>query len=127
MADVAVSTPIVRGQVIEVDLDPVVGHEQGSMRPCIVVQNNAGNRFSSTTVVVPLTSTSRIGGPSPIYVLIPKGDGGLKRDSIALTDQIRAVDFQRTGRTFGVLSPATMQKVDLALAISLGLARGRKP
>ena len=118
------SAHIVRGQIVEVDLDPVIGHEQGRMRPCVVVQNNAGNRFSSTTIVVPLTSTSRIGAPSPIYVSIPKGDGGLKKNSVALTDQIRTVDFQRIGRSFGILSAETMQKVNLALAISLGLARG---
>lgn len=127
LADDPVSTPLVRGQIVEVDLDPVVGHEQGCMRPCIVVQNNAGNRFSSTTIVVPLTSTARIGVPSPIYVTIPKGDGGLKKESIALTDQIHTVDFKRIGRFFGTLSVETMQKVDWALMVSLGLARGRKP
>lgn len=112
--------------IVEVDLDPVVGHEQGCAHPCIVVQNNAGNRFSSMTIVVPLTDATRIGGQSPIYVLLHKGDGGIRKDSIALTDQIRAVDLQRVGRSFGVLSPETMTKVDRALQISLGLARGGK-
>ena len=114
----------VRGMILEVDLDPVVGHEQGCARPCIVVQNNAGNRFSSMTIVVQLTDAVRIGGPSAIYVLLHKGEGGLREDSIALTDQIRAVDLQRVGRSFGVLSPETMSKIDRALLISLGLARG---
>jgi mRNA interferase MazF len=116
----------VRGMIVEVDLDPVVGHEQGCARPCIVVQNNAGNRYSSMTIVVPLTDAARIGRPSAIYALLHKGDGGIRKDSIALTDQIRAVDLQRLGRSFGVVSPETMMAVDRALLISLGLARGGK-
>jgi mRNA interferase MazF len=116
----------VRGMVLEVDLDPVVGHEQGRSRPCVVVQNDAGNRYSSMTIVVPLTDAAHIGGPSPIYVLVKKGDGGIRKDSIALTDQIRSVDIERVGRAFGVLSPETMRALDRALMISLGLARGGK-
>jgi mRNA interferase MazF len=112
--------------IVEVDLDPVVGHEQGRSRQCIVVQNNAGNRFSSMTIVVPLTDATHIGGPSHIYVLVKKGDGGLRKDSIALSDQIRAVDLVRVRRMIGVLSPETMTAVDRALLISLGLARGGK-
>jgi len=122
-----VSARIVRGLILEVDLDPVVGHEQGRMRPCVVVQNDVSNRFATTTIVVPLTDARHIANPSPIYVPAQKGDGSLKKDSLILCDQIRTVSHLRFGRTFGVLSPATMQKVDLALAISLGLARGRKP
>jgi mRNA interferase MazF len=116
----------VRGMILEVDLDPVVGHEQGCSRPCVVVQNDAGNRFSSMTIVLPLTDASHLGRSSPIYVLVKKGDGGIRKDSIILTDQIRAVDFRRVNRSFGVLSPETMRQVDRALSISLGLARGGK-
>jgi mRNA interferase MazF len=96
--------------IVEVDLDPVVGHEQGRSRPCVVVQNNAGNRFSSMTIVVPLTDATHIRKPSAIYVLAKKGDGGLRKDSVLLSD----------------LSPETMTAVDRALQISLGLARGGK-
>ena len=117
----------VRGQVVEVDLDPVIGHEQGRSRPCVVVQNDAGNRFSSMTIVLPLTDAAHIGGPSPIYVPVRKGDGGIRKNSIILCDQVRAVDHLRLGRAFGVLSPETMRRVDWALLVSLGLARGRKP
>lgn len=115
-----------RGMILEVDLDPVVGHEQGRSRPCIVVQNNTGNRFSSMTIVVPLTAAAHLGSPSAIYVLVKRGDGGIPKDSIALCDQIRAVDLRRCGRVIGVLSPETMRNVDRALLISLGLARGGK-
>jgi mRNA interferase MazF len=117
----------VRGLIVEVDLDPVVGHEQGHSRPCVVVQNDISNRFASTTIVVPLTSSRSVHHSSPIYVHAAKGDGGLKKDSLVLCDQIRTVDRQRFGRVIGVLSAATMNDVDSALLISLGLARGRKP
>jgi mRNA interferase MazF len=112
--------------IVEVDLDPVMGHEQGRSRPCVVVQNDAGNRFSSMTIVVPLTDATHIRRASAIYVLAKKGDGGLGKDSVLLSDQIRAVDLVRVRRMIGVLSPETMKAVDRALLISLGLARGGK-
>jgi mRNA interferase MazF len=110
-----------RGMVVEVDLDPVVGHEQGRSRPCIVVQNDVGNRYASTTIIVPLTGAERIKRPSPIYVLIKRGDGGTTKDSYALCDQIRVVDQQRFRAVYGSLSPETMDRLDEALLISLGL------
>ena len=122
-----VTARTVRGQIVEVDLDPVVGHEQGRSRPCVVVQNDVSNRFASTSIVVPLTDAKNFAHLSPVYVLAPKGDGGLKKECLVLCDQIRTVDQQRFGRFFGVLLPETMRKVDRALLISLGLARGRKP
>jgi mRNA interferase MazF len=126
MGDDPVNARTARGQVVEVDLDPVVGHEQGRLRPCVVVQNDVSNRFGSTTIIVPLTDARNIGHRSPIYVLAPRGDGGLWKDSLVLCDQIRTVDQLRIGRFFGVLSPQTMTAVDRALLISLGLARGGK-
>lgn len=59
-----------RGMVVEVGLDPGVGHKQGRTRPCVLVQNDIGNRFASTTIVVPLTDAAHIKNPSPIYVLV---------------------------------------------------------
>jgi mRNA interferase MazF len=110
-----------RGMVVEVGLDPVVGHEQGRSRPCVVVQNDIGNRFSSTTIVVPLTDAAHIRKPSPIYVLVKKGDGGTSKDSYALCDQIRTVDQRRFRGIYGALNPQTMDAIDKALRISLGL------
>jgi mRNA interferase MazF len=127
MGETALTGRPVRGQLVEVDLDPVIGHEQGRSRPCVVVQNDVSNRFASTTIVVPLTGASGVAHRSPIYVLAPKGDGGLKKDSLVLCDQIRTVDQQRFGRFFGVLSPETMNAVDRALLISLGLPRNSRP
>lgn len=110
-----------RGMVVEVSLDPVVGHEQGRARPCLVVQNDVGNRFSSTTIVVPLTAATHIKTPSPIYVLVKRGEGGTNKDSYILCDQIRTVDQQRFRSVYGSLSAETMAKVDAALLVSLGL------
>lgn len=111
-----------RGVVVEVSLDPVIGHEQGRSRHCLVIQNDVGNRFSSTTIVAPLTDASHIKKPSPIYVLVKKGDGGTTKDSYVLCDQIRTVDQRRFRNMYGTLSPESMSKVDKALRISLGLA-----
>jgi mRNA interferase MazF len=111
-----------RGMVVEVSLDPVVGHEQGKSRPCVVVQNDIGNRYASTTIIVPLTDAARINVPSPIYVLVKKGDGGATKDSCILCDQIRVVDQSRFGKVYGALSPETMANVDAALLVSLGLS-----
>jgi len=110
-----------RGMVVEVTLDPVVGHEQGRSRPCLVVQNDVGNRYSSTTVIVPLTDAANLKKPSPIYVPVKKGDGGTTKDSYVLCDQIRTVDQRRFRGVYGTLAPATMAAVDRALLISLGL------
>lgn len=110
-----------RGMVVEVSLDPVVGHEQGRTRACVVVQNDVGNRYSSTTIVVPLTDASHIKTPSPIYVLIRKGEGGARKDSFALCDQVRTVDQRRFRSVYGTLPPQTMSRLDAALLISLGL------
>jgi mRNA interferase MazF len=110
-----------RGMVVEVSLDPVVGHEQGRSRPCVVVQNDVGNRFASTTMIVPLTDAARVKAPSPIYVPVKMGDGGTTKDSFILCDQIRVVDQSRFGKIYGALAPETMARVDAALLISLGL------
>jgi mRNA interferase MazF len=91
------------------------------MRPCVVVHKDVGNRYSSTTVVVPLTDATRVRKASPIYVRVKKGDGGAAKDSYVLCDQIRTVDQRRFGRFFGTLAPETMIAVDQALTISLGL------
>jgi mRNA interferase MazF len=112
-----------RGMVVEVSLDPVVGHEQGKSRPCVVVQNDIGNRFSSTTIIVPLTDAAHVRTSSPIYVPVKQGDGGTTKDSYILCDQIRTVDQRRFRSVYGTLSAETMASVDSALLVSLGLPR----
>lgn len=110
-----------RGMVVKVSLDPVVGHEQGRTRLCVIVQNDVGNRYSSTTIVVPLTDATHIKTPSPIYVPIRRGDGGTTKNSFALCDQIRTVDQRRFLAVYGTLAPETISRIDAALLISLGL------
>jgi mRNA interferase MazF len=111
----------IRGMVVEVALDPVVGHEQGRSRPCVVVQNNVANRFSSTATIVPMTDASNIKKAFPIYVLVKKGEGGTTKDSYVLCDQIRTVDQRRFRNVYGSLSPDVMTRIDKALLAHLGL------
>ena len=110
-----------RGMVVEVDLEPVIGHEQGRSRPCVVLQNDIGNRYSSTSIIAPLTKSSNIRHGSPIYVHVAKGDGGARYDSVVLCDQIRTVDQRRFRGFYGTLSIKTMRAVEDALRLSLGL------
>lgn len=110
-----------RGMVVEVDFDPVIGHEQGRTRPCVVLQNDIGNRFASTTIIAPLTDAAHIRKASPIYVLVKQGNGGATKDSYVLCDQVRTIDQLRLRRVFGAISSETMATIDAALRISLGL------
>ena len=110
-----------RGAILDINLDPTVGHEIKKTRPCLVVQNDVGNRFSAMTIVVPVEGAEHVAKLYPINVLIPKGEGGLTKDSVALCNQIRSVDERRFGKTHGHVSPGTMAKIDQALKISLGL------
>jgi mRNA interferase MazF len=111
-----------RGTVIEVNLDPSVGREIMKVRPCVVVQNDIGNKYAQTTIIAPITDAEKARRPSPVYVPVPQGEGGLTKDSIILCNQIRVVDESRLGRTLGKLADATMARVDQGLRISLGLA-----
>lgn len=88
----------------------------------MVVQNDVGNRYSSTAIIVPLTDRVHIKRLSPIYVTVKKGDGGTIKDSVVLCDQIRTVDQKRFGSVYGTLHPDTMVAVNQALRISLGLS-----
>ena len=111
----------VRGDILDITLDLTIGHEIKKTRPCLVVQNDIGNRFSAMTIVVPLEGAEHVAKVYPIAVLIPKGEGGLAKDSVALCNQIRSVDETRFGKTRGHVSAGTMTKIDQALKISLGL------
>jgi|SRR5690242_4230707 mRNA interferase MazF len=114
-------TVIARGDVVQVNLDPTVGTEIKKSRPCVVVQNDSGNRVSPRTIIAPATGAEHVVKQFPIYVPVVAGDGGFKKDSVILCDQIRAVDKTRLVKTLGRISPATMARVDAALKISLGL------
>jgi mRNA interferase MazF len=116
------SVEIVRGDVVEVNLDPTVGTEIQKTRRCVVVQNDTGNRYSQRTIIVPATSADRaLSKPFPVWVPVSTTDGGFTKGAIIMCDQIRAVDKSRIVRACGRLSFAAMEKVDTALKISLGL------
>lgn len=111
-----------RGTILQINLDPTRGHEIKKSRPCLVVQNDTGNKYSPMTIVVPVEGAEHVAKMYPINVLIPKGEGGLDKDSVALCNQIRCVDEERFGKVYGVVTNGTMKKIDLALKISLGLS-----
>jgi mRNA interferase MazF len=109
-----------RGEVHLVDFDPTRGAEIRKVRPALVIQNDVANRFSQVTIVAAITSRRK----PPIYateVLVAKGDGGLQVESIIVLNQLRTVDRSRLLRRVGMMSGATMSRVDQALLISLGL------
>lgn len=110
-----------RGTILQISLDPTVGHEIKKSRPCLVVQNDIGNKYSPMTIVVPIEGAEHVAKLYPINVFIPSGEGGLDKDSVALCNQIRCVDEARFGKVYGVVSRETMEKVGQALKISLDL------
>jgi mRNA interferase MazF len=110
---------IKRGDIYYADLNPVVGSEQGESRPCLIVQNNTGNKHSPTVIVAPITGRLKK-NPIPTHVLLPKSCG-LERDSLALTEQIRAIDRSRLGNYIGFAGKSVMSQDDRALSVSIGL------
>jgi mRNA interferase MazF len=110
-----------RGTVLEVNLDPIIGSEANKIRPCVVIQNDIGNRHSPITIVAAITGAENVSRSYPIDVPVSKGEGGLSKDSLVQCNQIRSVDEKRFVRTLGRLSAQTMEKVDRALRISLSL------
>lgn len=110
-----------RGDVVVVELDPTQGSEQRGTRPCLVVQNDVGNRNAPTTIVVPFT-TSFADRLYPFEVFVGADEGPLREDSVALCSQIRTVSIQhRVVKTIGTVPEGRMDDVDAALEYSLGL------
>jgi mRNA interferase MazF len=111
----------VRGAVVEVNLEPVVGSEANKTRPCVVIQNDVGNRFSPIVIVAAITGTENVPRQYPVDVPVPRGEGGLVKDSVVQCNQIRSIDEKRLVKTLGQLKTATMIRIDKALKISLAL------
>lgn len=109
-----------RGDIYLVSFDPAFGSEIRKTRPALVIQNDLGNRFSDTTIVAAVTSRteSRL-YPTEVAVIPP--EGGLSKPSVVLLDQVRTMDKRRLQRRLGRLAPATMERVNDATRISLGL------
>ena len=111
---------ILRGDVVLVNLEPVVGSEQGRVRPVVVIQNNISNFHSPTTIIAPITSKI-YDKEYPTNVFLDKNDSKLDKDSTILLNQIRTIDKQRIVKKLSFLNEGIMKKVDLALKISLEL------
>jgi mRNA interferase MazF len=102
-----------RGDVVLVNLDPVVGSEVGKTRPAIVLQNEMANRTSPTVTVIPLST--KVDRVFPFQVRIPAGEGGLERESKALCEQIRTLSTQRIHQRLGSLPPDRIMEIRAAL------------
>lgn len=115
------SSGIRRGDIFYADLSPVVGSEQGGVRPVLIVQNDVGNRHSPTVIAAAITS--RMGkNRLPTHIDINADRVGLQKDSVVLLEQVRTIDKQRLGEKMGHLDEATMNKVNDAITISFGIA-----
>ena len=112
-------TSVRRGDIFYADLSPVVGSEQGGMRPVLIVQNDTGNRHSPTVIAAAITSQT---GKArlPTHIELSAG-GALRRDSVVLCEQIRTIDKSRLRERMGALAPRDMLRVDDAIAVSFGL------
>lgn len=110
---------IKRGELYYADLSPVVGSEQGGVRPVLVVQNDVGNKYSPTIIAAAITSQINK-AKLPTHIELRAEDYGLSKDSVVLLEQIRTLDKRRLKERIGELSFSTMQMVNSALLISLG-------
>jgi mRNA interferase MazF len=109
-----------RGDIYYADLSPVIGSEQGGVRPVLIVQNDVGNRHSPTVIAAAITSqTSK--ARLPTHIELGGGGNGLARDSVVLLEQVRTLDKRRLKERMGQLDERTMYRVDNAIAVSLGL------
>ena len=109
-----------RGDIYYADLSPVVGSEQGGVRPVLIIQNNVGNRFSPTVIAAAITSQNAKAN-LPTHIRLYADHSGLSKDSVVLLEQIRTLDKRRLKEKMGTLSRTDMYKVDEALSVSFGL------
>ncbi len=108
-----------RGEIYYADLSPVVGSEQGGVRPVLVVQNDVGNRYSPTVIAAAITSKLDK-AKLPTHIALRAGECGLPQNSVVLLEQIRTIDKQRLKEKVGELPALMMARVNEALLISLG-------
>ncbi len=110
---------IKRGDIFYADLSPVVGSEQDGIRPVLVIQNDIGNKYSPTVIVLAITTKNKTNIPT--HIPIKAGDCGLEKDSIILVEQVRTLDKIRLKEKVGTLDDITMEKVKEALKLSLSI------
>ena len=109
-----------RGDIYYADLSPVVGSEQGGLRPVLIVQNDVGNKYSPTVIAAAITS--KMGKTKlPTHIDVPGVEAGLSKDSVILLEQIRTIDKRRLKEKMGHLDEVTMRGVNSAIQVSFGL------
>lgn len=111
---------IKRGDIYYADLSPVVGSEQGGIRPVLIVQNDVGNKFSPTVIAAAITS-QHAKSNLPTHISLNAQKSGLSKNSVVLLEQIRTIDKRRLKEKMGCLDYYVMNQVDRALSISFGL------
>ena len=109
-----------RGDIYYADLSPVVGSEQGGIRPVLIVQNNVGNRFSPTVIAAAITS-QQSKAKLPTHIPMHADTSGLSKDSVVLLEQVRTIDKRRLKEKMGTVDAHSMNAVDNAISISFGL------
>ncbi len=124
-SDARQDTLVRRGDIFYADLSPVVGSEQGGLRPVLIIQNDVGNRYSPTDIAAAITS--RMGKTKlPTHIDIFADRVGLAKDSVILLEQIRTLDKRRLREKMGHLDDAVMEEVNNAIAVSFGLHEGQR-
>ena len=111
---------IKRGEIYYADLSPVIGSEQGGVRPVLIIQNDIGNKYSPTVIAAAITS-QREKTKLPTHISVDAVGCGLAKDSIVLLEQVRTIDKKRLKEKMGALDINAMGKVDKALSVSFGL------
>ena len=109
-----------RGEIYYADLSPVVGSEQGGIRPVLIIQNDVGNRCSPTVIAAAITSRCDK-AKLPTHISVPAQGCGLTKDGVVLLEQVRTIDKRRLRECVGCITPEVMKLVDHALQISFGL------
>ena len=117
-------TNVKRGEIYYAELSPVVGSEQGGVRPVLIVQNDTGNKHSPTVIAAAITS--QLGKAKlPTHIELAAQSYGLPKESVVLLEQIRTLDKRRLRERMGRVDSEVMEKVDAAIAVSFGLPRNR--
>ena len=118
-------TSVKRGEIYYADLSPVVGSEQGGVRPVLIIQNDTGNRYSPTVIAAAITSqTGKARLPTHIELPVEE-ECGLTKDSVVLLEQVRTLDKRRLRERMGRVDDKIMEKIDAAIAVSFGLPHDR--
>ena len=113
-----------RGDMFYADLSPVVGSEQGGIRPVIIIQNDLGNKYSPTVIAAAITS-QKTKNKLPTHIEIDSDNSGLKSDSVVLTEQIRTIDKSRLKEKIGHIDDNDLiNRINNAIGVSLGTYQG---